>query len=189
MVDFFERDVSKELAHDDWKAYHRIGRNANINAVLLKASWQHASDHDRDTERVALWRTVVLDMDCAEALEPGHMLRLWPPGVNAATRYALQSSIRMVHASLPFTSDEREALGKPLLTWRNHYPEYESDELPRHEPELVEHWHRWLWLDELGMPQHDAEARAGPSVVLAEACVRLDQVIDAILEDPAVDPL
>lgn len=182
-----KREVSKELALDDWKAYYRIKRHARDTKLNLELNWKQAG-RNPGVGRAALWFALVLDIECAEALEPGHKLRLWPPGVSSEIRYGLQAGIRMVHATLPFTAAERAALQEPLHGFRESLPEYETPELPTHEPELVARWHDWLWQDELGLPQTDT-ARLGASAVLAESCGQLVATIDTIRSDPLAEPL
>lgn len=183
-----KREVSKELAWDDWKAYNRISRHTRNAKLNLRLNWQQAG-RNPNVARAALWFAVVLDGECAEALEPGHKLRLWPPGVSSEIRYGLQAGIRMVHATLPFTAVERATLQEPLNAFRDGFPpKYEPPELLTYEPELVARWHDWLWQDELGLPQTDV-ARLGASAVLAESCGQLAATIDTIMADPLVDPM
>ena len=184
-----QRDVYKELAGDDWFAYRRMERAANITVRHMYASWQRADDHDRHLERMALWGAILLDADCAEALQPGHELRLWPPDISAETRYGLQAGIRMVHAVLPFTTIERDTLNdRPMQSFAAQFPAVESDELASHEPELVERWHQWLWQDEFGRPQTSVEA-IGAAAILMESCRQLFLSLDTILSDPLATPL
>jgi hypothetical protein len=188
-MNYEERDGYKELAWDDFVAYRTMLQYAGATLRYLDVSWQQALDHDRGLERMALWHAVVLGDECAEALEPGHELRMWPPAVSARIRYGLQAGIRMVHATLPFTDEERQALGEiPLRPMINRPRPIESDELAAHEPELVERWHQWLWSDELGIPQQTA-ARLGASMLLAESCVQLRAGIEPILADIDAHPL
>lgn len=184
-----KRDVYKELAWDDWEAYSRMRNTAHIAGKYMRESWKRPSNRYRHIERMALWSAVLLDIDCGEALKSGHELRLWPPDVSPQTRYGLQASVRMVHATLPFTAEERQALSEgPLHTFNETYPETESKELAAHEPELVERWHEWLWLDELGQQQRDV-TKLGASAILAEGCGQVFVTVHSILSDPLATPL
>jgi hypothetical protein len=63
----------------------------------------------------------------------------------------------------------------------------EPEGLERHEPELIERWHEWLWTDEMGLPQTKVEA-LGPSLILQEGCVRIERGVHEIFENPLYDP-
>jgi hypothetical protein len=94
----------------------------------------------------------------------------------------------MIHATLPFTPDERDRLAEPLGTFLDRYPAVESDELATHEPELVNRWREWLWTDELGIPQTRAEA-LGPSAMLDTGYQALAAHLGDILADPMSEPM
>lgn len=192
-----ERDVGKELAWDDWQAYGRMIRSAKAARYHMRGAWRQPSNHDHYAQRMALWNTVVVANDCAEALEPGHPLRLWPPDVRADVRYELQASIRMIDATVPFTASERQALTDgPLQAFLNYYNGTFYDEalarhehrLADHEPELVNRWHDWLWQDELDRPQTCVRAM-GASAVLAHSYEQLASSLYIILADPESSPM
>lgn len=192
-----QRDVYKELAWDDWCAYLDMSRMANAARGYMRVAWSERNDHNHYLQRMALWNTVLVANSCAEALEPGHGLRLWPPDVRTDVRYDLQASIRMIDSTVPFTGPERRALTDgPLQALldahrgsisNEHLAAYEPN-LADHEPELVERWHNWLWLDELGRPQTSVRAM-GASAVLAYGHERLASALNIILSDPEATPL
>ncbi len=192
-----QRDVYKELAWDDWCAYRNMSREANAARGYMRVAWNERNNPDHYLQRMALWHTVMLTNHCAEALEPGHVLRLWPPDVRTDTRYNLQASIRIVDATVPFTGQERQALTDgPLQALLDAHRGGFNDNvlaayepaLADHEPELVERWHKWLWLDELGRPQTDRKVM-GASAVLAYSHERLASALNIILSDPEATPL
>ncbi len=181
-------DHAKELAFEDWDSYFKMRYSAKRAHRYLEASWQTDSDQRRPLERMALWHGVLVGRACADALSPGHVLQLWPPGVSVETRYGLQAAMRMVNATLPFTAEERHRLAEPLQAFLGPAGDVESDELAAHEPELVERWHKWLWTDEFGLPHTQGEL-LGPSAVLDESYKELATHLHEILKDPLSEPM
>jgi hypothetical protein len=179
----------KELSLEDWGSYRIMSRAAGQAHHYLEASRRAGDDGRRDLERVALWHAVIAERGCTEALSPQHFFQLWPPGVSVDTRYGLQAAMRMVQAALPFTNEERQRLAEPLEALFLHPPwEVESGDLAAHEPELVEHWHKWLWADEFGLSHTHGEL-LGPSAVLDRGYQELAAHLNDILEDPQSEPL
>lgn len=182
-------DHAKELSPEDWKNYREMRRGAKQAHRYLEASRRTDGDERRTLERVALWHAVIAERACAEALEPGHFLQLWPPGVSVETRYGLQAAMRMVTGLLPFTTEERQRLAEPLKELFLNPPwEVESGDLADHEPEQVERWHNWLWTDEFGLPHTHVEL-LGPSAVLDESYKELATHLHEILKDPLSEPM
>lgn len=184
-----EKDRSIEsyfIAFEDWSSYHEMSNASEFAAWYLSQSFQYVDVHDHRSERIALWCALILDTQCALALEPDRAARLWPP-VSAGERYDLQTGVRTVHKTLPFSTDEREVLSARLPESAWVLREGETPGLKDHEPELVEHWHRWLWTDELGLPQTDLEA-LGPGLILLEGCKRVARGLHGIMENPLYDP-
>jgi hypothetical protein len=186
----------KELSFEDWQSYRYMHHSAGEAHDHLLTSRDIRVGHLRHHElleplhfeRMALWHSVVLDRYCVEALTPSHVLQLWPPGVSPETRYGLQAAIRMIHATLPFTPEEREILATPLAGFLGSYQLAESEDLATHAPELVNRWHEWLWTDELGIKQTQVEA-LGPSSVFDVSLQALTSHLDEIFSDPMSDPL
>jgi hypothetical protein len=184
----------KELSFEDWQSYRHMHHSADDAHRYLLTSRDIRLGHrplvePQPFERMALWHSIVLDHYCAEALTTSHILQLWPPGVGAETRYGLQAAIRMIHATLPFTPDEREKVTKPLaasLIVRSQIAD--SEELAAEASELVNRWHEWLWTDELGIKQTQIEA-LGPSAVLDVSLRALTAHLDEIFADPLSDPM
>ena len=181
-------DHAKELSLEDWKSYFKMRRSARRAHCYLEVSRQADEHERRPLERVALWHSVIAERACAEALSPEHFFQLWPPDVSVETRYGLQAAMRMVQATLPFTSEERQRLAEPLQTPLDYGLEVESDELAAHEPELVEHWHKWLWTDEFGLTHSQVEL-LGPSAVLDKGYQELAAHLHDILNDPLSEPM
>jgi hypothetical protein len=179
---------AKELSLEDWHNYRKMHRGAKQARRYLEASRQADGDERRPLERVALWHSLIAERACAEALSPEHFFQLWPPGVNVETRYGLQAAMRMVQATLPFTDEERHRLAEPLQAFLDPPWEVESGELAAHEPEMVEHWHKWLWTDEFGLPHTHIEL-LGPSAVLDESYRVLAAHLHGILDDPLSEPM
>lgn len=181
-------DHAKELSLEDWHNYRLMSRGAAQAHRYLEAS-RRADEHERrPLERVALWHSLIAEQGCTEALSPEHFFQLWPPGVSVETRYGLQAAMRMVQATLPFTDEERQRLAEPLQTFLDPPWEVESDELATHEPELVEHWHKWLRTDEFGLPHTQIEL-LGPSAVLDKSYQQLAAHLNDILADPLSEPM
>ena len=175
------------IAGEDWLSYRAMNRESRYAEWYLERSFQHTGSRDRDLERMALWSSLLLDKHCALALQPDHAARLWPP-VSAGERYDLQTGIRAVHATLPFSAEEREALSAPLPESSTSFTEHgETPGLEYHEPELVKRWQNWLWIDELGLPQTSPEA-LGPSLILLEGCKRVIKGLQEIMDNPLYDP-
>jgi hypothetical protein len=186
-----ERNTSKELTLEDWQSYRRMYRDANTAHRYLETSRRYGVDERRTLERMALWQGVLVDQACAQALEPGHFLLLWPPGVSTETRYGLQAAIRTVHAMMPFTQDERQSLVEPIETVLGQAPTTNRNEVDVtvDDPELLERWHAWLRTDEFGLVQHSRGIAVGPSTVLEEGYKVLAAHLDYILADPMADPM
>lgn len=190
--DFGDRDDEPYfISPEDWETYqgmHHLGERA---VHYFTQSWQQSGSHNRSLERSALWSSLGLDRYCGLALQESNRVLLWPP-VDATTRYYLQTGIRTVHATLPFTADERQALSSwlPEVGGRiyRHGSYDDRPELADHEPELVERWHEWLWADELGMRQDDRDM-LGPSAILAEGCRSIVVGLQEIMDDPKYEPL
>jgi hypothetical protein len=143
----------------------------------LDKSWERPKRHNRHLERAALWFMVGLEEDCGTVLETiqGDPLLL-SPSTDVATRYELQAGMRTVSAMFPFTGFERMALRHDVKQGNTQF----DDENAIGEPELVDRWHEWLWMDEHGQPQPRIEA-LGASAVLAEGCARLRRILPTIL--------
>jgi hypothetical protein len=174
------------IAFEDWSSYHEINNASKFAAWYLEQSFRHPDSHDHRSERIALWCALLLDRQCVLALEPAHAARLWPP-VSMSERYDLQTGIRVVHETLPFSHDERVALSAPLPESAWALREGEIPELEDHEPELVMQWHEWLWVDEFGLPQTDPRA-LGPGLIMLEGCKRIASGLHEIMENPLFDP-
>ncbi len=160
-------------------AYHFYARTqleAASASRLLREAGKRPKRHNKGIERAALRSALDLERDCRKALAPAGASLLLPPATDAETRYELQAGIRAVHATLPFTLAERDAL-RPADASTN--PRFE-DKQAIAETTLVERWHEWLWMDADGRPQTSVEA-LGASAILAEGCARLSHVLPKIL--------
>jgi hypothetical protein len=164
------------LSLDAYHFYSRTQFEAGRTARALYEAGKRPKRHNKGIERAALRFALDLEIDCRKALEPAHASLLLPPAADAETRYELQAGIRVVHAILPFTLAERDAL-RPADVMAN--PRFE-DKQAIAEPSLVERWHEWLWMDPRGEPQTSVEA-LGASAILAEGCARLSHVLPRIL--------
>lgn len=165
------------LPIDIYNFYSRMQFHAGGATKYLYESWKRPKRHNKRIERAALWHTVGLEEDCGRALKPEHsLLLLPPPSTDVKTRYELQAAIRTVEATFPFTSSERDALRRDLELGNAHF----DDEGSIGEPELVDQWHEWLWMDEHREPKTSVEA-IGASAVLGEGCARLNHIAREIL--------
>jgi hypothetical protein len=156
-------------------AYSRMLFDALTTSDALVGSWRRPKRHNRAIERDALFCSLLLDADCRAALADGSAI---PSAMvaSAETRYEVHAAIQTVHVVLPFTLAERDVLTSPEMV-RN--PRFE-DESAVPDTGLLERWHEWLWMDELGVPQTSTEA-LGASAILQEGCRRLSMSLPKVM--------
>jgi hypothetical protein len=164
------------LSPSVYNFYSRMSFHAAGTIDSLYESWKRSKRHNKRIERAALWHTVLLDEDCGKALKPTHKSLLLPPSADVQTRYELQAGIRTVHATVPFTSVERNALRRDIELGNTAF----DDERTIGEPELMDQWHEWLWMDEHETAQTSVEA-LGACALLAEGCVRIHTNLREVL--------
>jgi hypothetical protein len=143
--------------------FSRLGYGAAGAADKLSESWKRPKRHNNKIERAALWYALTLEQECAFALASGQR-RLLYPQTSRDTRYELQAGMRIVHAVVPYTGQEKTRLHGADMS-RNFLFEQRGD--PAHE-RLVDRWHVWLWdAREEGALLDEASVR------LSSTCVEL----------------
>jgi hypothetical protein len=166
--------------------YSLLLLDALATSGALSNSWKRPRRHNRAIERKALYFALRLDQNCRSALTNGRaMPSAGVAGVEA--RYEIQAAIQTVHVVLPFTLAERDVLTPPEMLPRP--PEEREPPLnPQFEDEtavpdrrLLERWHKWLWMDEHGVPQPNVGA-LGASAILGEGCNRLCTSLPEVME-------
>ncbi|HEY5193097.1 MAG TPA: hypothetical protein VIJ39_04380 [Solirubrobacteraceae bacterium] len=163
------------LPIDDYNHYSAIGFQAIGTTKYLHESWKRPKRHNKRLERQALSFTIALEERCAMTLAPsGSSLLLLP--ADTTTQYEFQAAVRTVHAIIPFTRSERDV----LLSKQSGNGVLEHPDGTVVEPELVDRWHEWLWMDRDGVPQNSTET-LGASAILGESAARLSTSLVQIL--------
>ena len=165
------------LSPEAYWVYTSMAVHAAGTAWHLRQAWARPVRHNRRIERGALWEALLLDAECRRALAPDPLQSLLsPPTGSLDARYDLQAGIRMIPNLMPFTLDERQRL-RPTGV---HDFRFQTDDIVNREPEVVERWHNWVWIDTEREPQASARA-LGASALLAEAGTRISESLRAIL--------
>jgi hypothetical protein len=165
------------LSPEVYWVYTRMAGYAAETAWHLRQAWARPVRHNRRIERGALWEALLLDAECRRALAPDPLQSLLsPPTGSLDARYELQAGIRVVPHILPFTLDERQRLRPTgVRDFR-----FGTEDIVNREPEVVERWHNWVWMDTEREPQKDVKA-LGASALLAEAGTRISDSLYEIL--------
>lgn len=156
--------------------YSRMCRDAGGVYTNLHAAWQRPVRHNKPIERAALWYGLELANDGAQILVDPDETALSLPGRSLATRYEIRAASLIVQHTLPFSDVELRALRAPNmlhdLEFQTTGTEYGIVGVAVRQPDLVDRWHDWVWMDQQRKVQRDPSV-LGSSAVLAEACGRL----------------
>jgi hypothetical protein len=158
-----------------WAQMHFAARGAAFN---LYESWERPVRHNKKLERLALWHTVNLELDCESALRfdaSPPVLPLKPADGAPEVRYEVEAAIQIVPRLLPFTDFDRPRLRA--------LPDRSFDDwgkaMAEREPDLVASWHRWLWANNPREPYPAGDH--GKASELAVAASQLANGVNAIL--------
>jgi hypothetical protein len=179
-----EAKQARRARIDTYNVYSRLLGHAMFASDAIAASWKRPKRHNKAIEQDALFCSLMLDADCRRSLADGTTM----PSTSVASleaRYEVHGAIQTVHAVLPFTLAERDVL-LPPGTWLA--PAFGDDESTVPNTGLIERWHEWLWMDELGQPQTSTEA-LGASALLQEGCRRLCASLPEVMEKIGLPPL
>jgi hypothetical protein len=151
--------------------------HATGTAWHLSQAWARPVRHNKRIERGALWEALLLDAECRQALAPDPLQSLLSPPIGSLdARYELQAGIRVVTNIMPFTLDERRRL---CPTGVQDY-QFKTEDVTNREPEVLERWHNWIWIDTEQETQNNVKALCA-SALLADASTRMSDSLYEIL--------
>jgi hypothetical protein len=183
-----EREVEAEpkghLAYEAASWLQSIAGFAGGTVDLLEQGWQRPVRHNKGIELHALQSVLILDIASEHALKQKEAAPLLSRDTDVLTAYRWEAALLTVGRVMPF--DKSERIG--FLFGQRHMedPRGFGARVTEQYPELVDRWHRWLWLNLDGEPVRTREA-LGASAVLAMACSDLNVIAyDALAaHDPA----
>lgn len=151
---------------------------AEGSAHNLRESWKRPVRHNKKLERLALWHTVNLELDCESALRfdaSPPVLPLKPSDGSPEVRYEVEAAIQMVPRLIPFMDFDRARLralpDRSFEDW--------GEAMAEREPGLVAKWHCWLWADSPREPYPTGDH--GKASELAVAASQLSNGVNVIL--------
>jgi hypothetical protein len=148
---------------------------AGGSAQYLYESWQRPVRHNKKLERLALWHTVNLELECESALSFDTSPPLVPFTDDVGppeVRYDVETAIRLMPRLFPFfmSSDLARLRALPDRSFDDW-----GEAMAEREPELVASWHAWLWPDDYPPGDH------GRASELAVAASRLADGLKVVL--------
>jgi hypothetical protein len=144
----------------------------------LQESWKRPVRHNKKLERLALWHTVNLELDCENALSLDASPPVLPLSASDGppeVRYDVDAAIRLVPRLIPFTDFDRARLralpDRSFDDW--------GEAMAEREPGLIAGWHRWLWANSPNEPYLAGDY--GKASELAVAASQLANGVNVIL--------
>jgi len=133
----------------------------------------------------ALSQALDLDWCCQQVLADPKLLV--PEAGSPEAKYAFQAGIYIAHNILPYSQEERSRLGPAELSIRRNATSLRDRDAASQEPELIERWHEWIWLDTHGRPTSEVSV-LGASAILAVAAKRLADSLSSELLGWHIEP-
>ncbi len=163
-----------ELTRDQRDFFDFMHLGATGTHRTLGESWARPVRHNRKIERSALWYALLVVEKCTQADEPHQLYLDDRTKLATVAQYELRAAVRTIPRLVPYGVLNHRALQGVGFDY-----EFQSEQIVRDQPELVEEWHQWLW--------QPGEARAEPSrraLLLAEGCQRLGESLGVLLDLP-----